>query len=203
LRRKRLSAGSGPILLDDHGQPAHDADPAQQGAGGTYRRTGAVHHAGRTASGLSIERPSSQFHVFRQADGVYQLDQPDNWDAYVASGGYGVTIVPRGGFTNASNGRQDISYGVIVNHYVPFDGAFGTAFVDPNGSMYGRTSLEEATADLVRNILASDSCLRQVGNTTESRVMAGIPPSPLNWWAARPIRAPTSACDRDRAPAPG
>jgi hypothetical protein len=128
------------------------------------------------ASGLSIERPSSEFHVFQQAEGVYRLDQPNNWDAYVASGGYGVTIVPRGGFTTASSGRQNISHGVIVNHYVPFDGAVvGAAFVDPNGSMYGRTSLDEATSDLVRNILASSPYLARVGNTTESRVMAGQP----------------------------
>jgi beta-barrel assembly-enhancing protease len=126
-------------------------------------------------NGLSIESPSSQFHVFQQAEGVYQLDKPDNWDAYVPSGGYGVTIVPRGGFTTTSSGRQDISYGVIVNHYVPFDGAVGTSFVDPNGSMFGRTPLDQATSDLVRNILASNPYLQRVGNSAESQVMAGHP----------------------------
>jgi Zn-dependent protease with chaperone function len=127
------------------------------------------------AGGLSIERPSLQFHVFQQAEGVYRLDKPDNWEAYVASGGYGVTIVPRGGFTTASNGRQDISYGVIVNHYVPFDGAVGTHFVDPNGSMFGQTPLDEATSDLVRNILASNPYLARVVGSVESQVMAGHP----------------------------
>ena len=136
--------------------------------------------SGQPASGLSIERPSSQFRVFQQADGVYQLEQPDNWNAYVASGGYGVTIVPRGGFAIASSGRQDISYGVIVNHYVPFDGAVGTQFastrfVDPNGSMFGGTSLDDATSDLVRNILVANPYLARVGNETESRVLAGHP----------------------------
>ena len=130
---------------------------------------------GNPAGGLSIERPSSQFHVFQQAEGVYQLDQPNNWDAYVASGGYGVSIVPRGGFATASNGRQNISYGVIVNHYVPFDGAVGSHFVDPNGSMFGQTPLDEATSDLVRNILASNPYLERVGNSVESQVMAGHP----------------------------
>jgi Zn-dependent protease with chaperone function len=127
------------------------------------------------ASGLSIESPSSQFHVFRQSEGVYQLEQPNNWDAYVASGGYGVTIVPRGGFTTASSGRQNISYGVIVNHYVPFDGAVGASFVDPNGSMFGQTPLDEAASDLVRNILSANPYLTRVGNSTESSVMAGHP----------------------------
>jgi hypothetical protein len=127
------------------------------------------------ASGLSIEQPSSTFHVFQQAEGVYQLDQPDNWDAYVASGGYGVSIVPRTGFTTASSGRQGISYGVIVNHYVPFDGAVGSAFTDANGSMFGATPLDEATSDLVHNILAANPYLAPVGTTTESRVMSGHP----------------------------
>jgi Zn-dependent protease with chaperone function len=135
-------------------------------------------NSGQTADharGLSIERPSSQFHVFQQAQGVYRLDKPDNWNAYVASGGYGVTIVPRGGFSTASSGRQNISYGVIVNHYVPFDGAVGTHFVDPNGSMFGQTPLDQATSDLVRNILASNRYLTRVGDSVESQVMAGHP----------------------------
>lgn len=127
------------------------------------------------ASGLSIESPSSQFHVFQQADGVYQLEKPNNWDAYVASGGYGVTIVPRGGFAVASSGRQSIHHGVIVNHYVPFDGADGTAFVDPQGSMFGQTPLDEATSDLVRNILAANPYLTRVGYSTESSPTTGHP----------------------------
>lgn len=125
--------------------------------------------------GLSIERPSSQFHVFQQAEGVYQLEQPDNWNAYVASGGIGVTIVPRGGFETASNGRQNISYGVIVNHYVPFDGTVGTQFVDPNGSMFGQTPLEEATSDLVRHILEANPYLTRVNGSEQSQMLAGHP----------------------------
>jgi predicted Zn-dependent protease len=127
------------------------------------------------AGSLSIETPSSQFHVFQQAEGVYQLEQPDNWDAYVASGGYGVTIVPRGGFAVASSGRQNIHHGVIVNHFVPFDGSVGTSFVDPNGSMFGQTPLDEATSDLVRNILVANPYLTRVGNQTESVSTTGHP----------------------------
>jgi Zn-dependent protease with chaperone function len=127
------------------------------------------------AGALSIENPSSQFHVFQQADGVYQLEKPDNWDAYVASGGYGVTIVPRGGIAVASSGQQNIHHGVIVNHYVPFDGAVGSAFVDPNGSMFGQTPLDEATSDLVRNILEANPYLTRVGNPTESASTTGHP----------------------------
>ena len=126
-------------------------------------------------SGLSIERPSAQFVVFQQAEGVYQIGRPDNWNAYVASGGYGVTIVPVGGFETASNGRQNIAYGVIVNHYVPFDGTVGARFVDPNGSMFGQTGLEEATSDLVRHILEANPNLTRVSGSEQSEALAGQP----------------------------
>jgi len=124
------------------------------------------------SNGLSIENPSSQFRVFQQAEGLYQLEQPDNWSAYVASGGLGVTIVPRGGFTTASSGRQNIGYGVIVNHYVPFEGVVGAQFVDPNGSMFGQTSLDEATSDLVRHILQANPYLTRVVGSEQSQTLA-------------------------------
>jgi Zn-dependent protease with chaperone function len=124
--------------------------------------------------GLSIERPSSQFRVFRQADGMFQIEQPDNWSAYVPSGGYGVTIVPRGGFATASTGRQSISYGVIVNHYVPFEGSVGTNFTDPNGSLFGHTSLEEATSDLIRHIMQANPHLNRVAGSERTRTLSGV-----------------------------
>jgi hypothetical protein len=125
--------------------------------------------------GLSIERPSAQFRVFQQADGMFQIEQPDNWSAYVPSGGYGVTIVPRGGFETASSGRQNISYGVIVNHYVPFEGSIGTSFTDPNGSLFGHASLEEATSDLVRHVVQGNPYLVPVAGSERSFTLSGQP----------------------------
>jgi hypothetical protein len=62
-----------------------------------------------------------------------------------------------------------------VNHFVPFDGSVGTSFVDPNGSMFGQTPLDEATSDLVRNILVANPYLTRVGNQTESVSTTGHP----------------------------
>jgi Zn-dependent protease with chaperone function len=124
--------------------------------------------------GLSIETPSTRFRVFQQSDGLYQIEQPDNWSAYVPSGGYSVTIVPRGGYEMASNGRQTISYGVIVNHYVPFEGSVGSNFVDPNGSLFGNTSLEEATSDLTRHILEANPSLTRVAGSERMRTVSGV-----------------------------
>jgi Zn-dependent protease with chaperone function len=137
--------------------------------------SGSSQPVGANSGGLSIEAPSSQFRVFRQSEALYQLEQPDNWDAYTASSGYGVTIVPRGGYQAGSNGRQNITHGVIVNHYVPFDGAVGAGYVDPSGSMFGHTPLGEATSDLVRNILEANPGLRRVGGSEQSQVLSGHP----------------------------
>jgi Zn-dependent protease with chaperone function len=155
LRRFPAAPGSAPLAS---GQTPPAGQPVDPGA-----------------SGLSIERPSPQFRVFQQAEGVYRLDQPANWNAYVASGGYGVSIVPNGGFETASNGGQRISYGVIVNHYVAFEGTVGSQFVDPNGSMFGATPLAEATSDLVRHILEANPYLTRVRGSERALVLAGLP----------------------------
>src|SRR6185436_18342291 len=109
----------------------------------------------------------------RQADGMFEIEKPDNWSAYVPSGGYGVTIVPRGGFVTASSGQQNISYGVIVNHYVPFEGSIGAGFVDPNGSLFGGSSLEEASSDLIRHILQANPNLNRVTGSERTRTLSG------------------------------
>jgi predicted Zn-dependent protease len=125
------------------------------------------------SSGLSIEPPSTQYRVFEQSGGVFQIEQPSNWNAYVPSGGYGVTIVPNGGFETTSSGQQRISYGVIVNHYVPFDGSIGTSFMDPNGSLFGSAPLEESTSDLVRHIEKTNPYLKRVSGSERRTALSG------------------------------
>jgi Zn-dependent protease with chaperone function len=149
------------------------APTMEQLAKGLTPDTGQPVDAG--TAGLSIESPSRQFRVFQQAEGLYQLEQPDNWSAYVASGGYGVTIVPRGGYETTSSGRQNISFGVIVNHYVPFEGTVGNQFVDPNGSLFGETPLEEATSDLIRHILQANPNLERVNGSELRGTVSGHP----------------------------
>jgi len=125
------------------------------------------------SSGSSIERPSSSYRVFQQADGLYRLEQPDNWSAYVPSGGFGVTLVPRGGVETAANGSQNIACGVIVNHYVPFDGQVGSNFTDPNGSLFGTSEAEQSASDLVRHILETNPHLRTVNGSRQLRTVSG------------------------------
>ena len=126
-----------------------------------------------SSSGLSIEQPSTRYRVFQQSDGGYQIEQPDNWNAYVPSGGYGVTIVPTGGVETSARGQQNIAYGVIVNHYVPFEGSVGTSFTDPNGSLFGAAPLEEAASDLIRHIEQSNPYLTRDPNAEQRSMSAG------------------------------
>jgi hypothetical protein len=124
-------------------------------------------------AGPSIERPSTGLHTFRQRDGFFELQYPDNWSAHAPSQGYGVTIVPRGGLVPASGGRQSLTCGLIVNHYVPFDGAIGAAYRDPHGSLFGRTPLEEAASDLVRQVMNANPHLKPVAGTGQRRTISG------------------------------
>jgi hypothetical protein len=96
-----------------------------------------------------VERPSSRFERFEQRSGLFTIEHPDNWRAYASDSGYGVSIAPEGGVVETASGQQALLYGVIVNHYAPFD-----------DTDRHRGSLEDATDDLVRQILRSNSYLR-------------------------------------------
>jgi hypothetical protein len=97
---------------------------------------------------VRVERPSSRFERFEQRNGFFTIEHPDNWRVY-ASDGYGVSIAPEGGVVETANGQEALLYGLIVNHYAPFD-----------ATDRGRGSLEDATDDLVRQITRSNPYLR-------------------------------------------
>ena len=54
-----------------------------------------------------------------------------------------MTIVPEGGVVDTGNGQQSIVYGVIVNHYDPFESQARHA---------GQRPLDQATRDLVDQV---------------------------------------------------
>jgi len=122
---------------------------------------------------VSIEPPSGRFRQFAHRSGLYRVDQPDNWNDYVASSGYGVTIAPRNGLVAASDGRQMLVSGVIINHYVPFGGSVAGQSFDANGSLFGDSDLEQATSDLVRNIRRGNTYLSV--SSQQRRTISGRP----------------------------
>ena len=102
---------------------------------------------------VEVPTPSSRFASFRQRDDFFELQHPDNWRAYEAENGFGVTIVPEGGAVETQDGQQAIVYGVIVNHYDPFEGR----------SAQGGT-LDGALADITAQIRQTNTHLRPTGS---------------------------------------
>src|SRR5204863_1357519 len=89
----------------------------------------------------------------------------------------GVTIVPEGGVVDQGNGEQSIVYGVIVNHYDPFQGGDNTRRRGGN--------LDQATSDLVNQIRQTNTYLRSAsrgrretidGEPALSTVLSGTSP---------------------------
>lgn len=132
----------------DEGYPSGYPEDRRYPDEGGYR--GAGSH-GRVAS---IEPPSSRLRTYRQRDGFFSIEYPQNWRAYEPDNGFGVTIVPNGGVVETGNGQQSIIYGVIVNHYDPFAAR----------STRGLPTLDEATQDLLTTIIQSNPHLRPTGS---------------------------------------
>ncbi len=140
-------------------------------------RGGTTTAAGGTAAGgttqASVGRPSSQFRVFRHPQGFFEMVYPDNWRAYSSPSGLGVTIAPTGGIVQDTGGRQRIVSAVMVNHYVPFDGEVGSGYRDPQGTLFGKNSLDEATSDLVRQIMSANPHLKIVSGSARRANISG------------------------------
>ena len=112
------------------------------GAGGRYGQAG------------RIDSPSSRMATYRERSGFFSIEYPENWRAYEPDNGYGVTIVPDGGVVESGNGQQSIIYGVIVNHYDPFQAWNGRR----------APTLDEATRDLIDQTTESNPHLRPTGS---------------------------------------
>jgi beta-barrel assembly-enhancing protease len=119
-----------------------------------------------------VEPPSSRFTRFAPPNGLFAIQHPVNWRAYAATTGLAVSFAPEGGVVTLSNGQPAMIHGVIINHYAPFEGPTDrrsnslqnhyAPFEDRN---IARGNLEDATDDLVRQILRSNSYLRaEVGS---------------------------------------
>lgn len=115
---------------------------------------------GRGGTGrVRVEPPSTRFASFRQRSGFFELQHPDNWRAHEAENGFGVTIVPEGGVVETGDGQQGIVYGVIVNHYDPFE----------DGSNQ-RTTLASALTDITAQIRRTNTHLRPKGNARQETI---------------------------------
>ena len=126
---------------------------------------------------VRVEAPSSRFVDFRQRDDFFEMQIPSNWRAYDAENGFGVTIVPDGGVVDQGDGQQSVVYGVIVNHYDPFEGGYNTGRRNSN--------LDQATNDVINQIRQTNPHLRSTsrgrretidGQPALSTVLSGTSP---------------------------
>jgi len=138
------------------------------GTMGEIARTGTA--SAPTSQG-TIERPSTRFRTFRQRSGFFEIQYPENWRVAEPANGYGVTILPPGGAVRASNGQEVLVYGVVVNHYDPFEGSIGGVSSNQRGPVSGNTSLEQATNDLVNQIRESNPHLSLIPNSTRRQTI--------------------------------
>jgi hypothetical protein len=116
---------------------------------------------------VRVDQPSSRFQRFDQRNGLFTIEHPDNWRAYASDSGYAVSMAPDGGVVDTGNGQQAMLYGVIVNHYAPFEGdtdrqqeSVQRSYAPFEDTDRWRGSLEDATDDLVRQIIRTNSYLR-------------------------------------------
>jgi Zn-dependent protease with chaperone function len=130
---------------------------------------------------ITIPTTSSTFSRFAHGAGFFTVDYPSNWRTYQS--GLAVSLAPEGGVVELSNGQPNLLYGVIVNHYTPFEGADDrwtsslqrsyTPFEDRTTPP--RAYLEDATDDLVRTMIKSNPYLSAVTGSVRSEVIDGAP----------------------------
>jgi len=138
---------------DDQYPNDRSADDRYPTDSSTTDRYPSAGRSGRGASAGRIDQPSSRLATYSQRDGFFSIQYPDNWRPFEGESGYGVTIVPDGGIVETDDGQQSIVYGVIVNHYDPFEARSSRR--DP--------TLDEATRDLIAQITSSNTHLRASG----------------------------------------
>ena len=130
------------------------------------QRTGAPNPPVRSAvvpgpSG-KIERPSTSLRSFTSRAGVYRVSYPANWNVY-QQGATGVLFAPEGGIAQV-NGRTEIAYGAIVNHY----DSFGNELKGRRPTYVGDVSIEDATNDLLAQIQKADPHLKTIRRSMRS-----------------------------------
>ena len=131
---------------------------------------------------VRIEAPSSRFLRFEQREGLFAIEYPDNWRVYGSDAGYAVSMAPDGGVVDLGNGQTALVYGVIINHYEPFEGEtdrrLGSsqrnyAPFEDNDSYVG--SLEDATDDLVRSLIRTNTYLQADQGQVRRELIDGSP----------------------------
>jgi Zn-dependent protease with chaperone function len=138
------------------------AQQTQQGRTRTSRGSG--------TTSVNVDPPSTSMATFTSPSGLYRVSYPSNWQVY-EQGSTGVTIAPRGGVGQVSNGSTDVVYGVVINHYEPFNSG-GQRYLNGVGGRSSAT-LEDATNDLLNTLVQNSGYLRVVSGSGQRMNVAG------------------------------
>jgi Zn-dependent protease with chaperone function len=130
-----------------------------------------------------VAQPAAELVSFEQRDGYFSIRYPQNWRVSASANDFGVTLAPADGIFTWEDGRREVVYGMIINHYVPFRGSVRS----PGGLARGFTQrfetrvpdaprhLELATLDIVDHIRQSNPHLEVERRDAEVRTIAGAP----------------------------
>lgn len=129
---------------------------------------------------VNLPAPSTRFARFTQPSGFFTIDYPNNWRTYPS--GFAVSMAPNGGVVEHTAGQPVMLQGMIINHYAPFDGnedrwssSLQRSYAPFEDRSRPRGVLEDATDDLIRQILASNTYLTARTNSAQSGTLDGAP----------------------------
>jgi hypothetical protein len=143
------------------------ATMAQISQGAASGSSGSSGSTGSPVSMGTIAQPSARMRTFRHRSGFFEIQYPENWRV-AESSGFGATFLPEGGAVRTSSGQDALVYGVVINHYEPFGGQPGDVFSQP---VPGRGTLDQATNDLVNQLIQANPHLRVVPNSTRRQTI--------------------------------
>lgn len=118
---------------------------------------------GTPAAAVRVEAPASALRTYTSANGVYSVSYPANWQAYPGDTG-GVTFAPEGG-AGTMNGRTEVIYGAMVNHYDPTGNVEG--FGLRGNQAPANITMEDATNDLIGQLRNDNPNLQVVSGSTQ------------------------------------
>jgi Zn-dependent protease with chaperone function len=140
--------------------------------------TGAV-ELRATAALPNVPAPSSQFTRFSNPDAPIEIDHPSNWDAHQS--GMAMSFVPSGGVVETEDGAPSLLQGMIVNYYEPFEGdverwnkSLERSYAPFEDRSRPRGVLEDATDDLVRQIIDANAWLTAPARSARSQQVDGM-----------------------------
>jgi hypothetical protein len=126
-----------------------------------------------------IPPPSTRFTRFTNAEAPVIIDHPDNWQTYQSGGA--MSFAPPGGVVDLDNGARNLVQGVILNAYAPFADAverWNRSLTHHYAPFEDRTrprgTLEDATDDLVRQILDINAHLRAPTGSARAETVDGM-----------------------------